>query len=142
MSSVRREAVDRMHSAAIHLLRRVRETDASAMGISPARASALSVLVFGGARSLTELAAAEQVTSATMSKLVTAMEAEGLVRRYPDVNDARSIRIEATAKARRILERGRMRRLDLLEQLLSEASDREIESVRVAAEAVERALHA
>jgi DNA-binding MarR family transcriptional regulator len=142
MSSVRREAVDRMHSAAIHLLRRVRETDASAMGISPARASALSVLVFGGARSLTELAAAEQVTSATMSKLVTAMEAEGLVRRYPDVNDARSIRIEATAKARRILERGRARRLDLLEQLLSEASDREIESVRVAAEAVERALHA
>jgi DNA-binding MarR family transcriptional regulator len=142
MSSVRREAVDRMHSAAIHLLRRVRETDASAMGISPARASALSVLVFGGARSLTELAAAEQVTSATMSKLVTAMEAEGLVRRYPDVNDARSIRIEATAKSRRILERGRARRLDLLEQLLSEASDREIESVRVAAEAVERALHA
>src|SRR3954449_2560993 len=136
MSSPRREAVDRMHSAAIHLLRRVRGTDATAMGISPARASALSVLVFGGARSLTELAAAEQVTSATMSKLVTAMEAEGLVRRYPDVNDARSIRIEATAKARRILERGRMRRLDLLEQLLSEASDREIESVRVAAEAV------
>ena len=78
-----------MHSAAIHLLRRVREVDAKAMGISPARASALSVLVFGGARSLTELAAAERVTTATMSKLVTAMEGEGLVRRYPDVNDAR-----------------------------------------------------
>src|SRR3954463_5158369 len=128
--SNRREAADRIHSAAIHLLRRVREVDARAMGLSPARASARSVLVFGGARSLTELAEAEQVTTATMSKLVTALEREGLVRRYPDVNDARSIRIEATAKARRILERGRMRRLDLLEQLLSEASDREIESVR------------
>jgi DNA-binding MarR family transcriptional regulator len=140
--SRRREAADRIHSAAIHLLRRVREVDARAMGLSPARASALSVLVFGGARSLTELAEAEQVTTATMSKLVTALEREGLVRRHPDVNDARAIRIESTAKARRILERGRARRLDLLEQVLSGATDREIESVRVAAEAVERALHA
>ena len=140
MSSAKREAADRIHSAAIHLLRRVREVDAKAMGISPARASALSVLVFGGARSLTELAAAEQVTSATMSKLVTAMEGEGLVRRYPDVNDARSIRIEATAKGRRILERGRKRRLDLLEQLLGGASDAEIAAVGTAASVVERAV--
>jgi DNA-binding MarR family transcriptional regulator len=140
MSSTKREAADRIHSAAIHLLRRVREVDAKAMGISPARASALSVLVFGGARSLTELAAAEQVTSATMSKLVTAMEGEVLVRRYPDVNDARSIRIEATAKGRRILERGRKRRLDLLEQLLGGASDAEVAAVRTAASVVERAV--
>lgn len=140
--SSRREAADRMHSAAIHLLRRVREVDARAMGLSPARASALSVLVFGGARSLTELAEAERVTAATMSKLVTALEREGLVRRHPDVNDARAIRLESTAKARRILERGRARRLDLLERLLSEATDQEIEAVRVAAKAVESALHA
>jgi DNA-binding MarR family transcriptional regulator len=140
--SSRRAAADRIHSAAIHLLRRVREVDAKAMGVSPARASALSVLVFGGARSLTELAEAERVTTATMSKLVTALEREGLVRRYPDVNDARAIRIESTAKARRILERGRASRLDLLERLLAEATDDEIEAVRVGAEAVERALHA
>jgi DNA-binding MarR family transcriptional regulator len=140
--SKRREAADRIHSAAIHLLRRVREVDTKAMGLSAARASALSVLVFGGARSLTELADAERVTAATMSRLVTGLEGEGLVRRYPDVNDARAIRIESTAKARRILERGRASRLDLLERLLSEATAEEIEAVRVAAEAVERALHA
>jgi DNA-binding MarR family transcriptional regulator len=138
----RREAADRIHSAAIHLLRRVREVDAKAMGLSPARASALSVLVFGGARSLTELADAERVTPATMSKLVTGLERDGLVRRYPNVNDARAIRIESTARARRILERGRLSRLDLLERLLSEATNDEIEAVRVAAETVERALHA
>jgi DNA-binding MarR family transcriptional regulator len=138
----RRDAADRIHSASIHLLRRVREVDAKAMGLSPARASALSVLVFAGARSLTELAEAERVTAATMSRLVTGLEREGLVRRSPDVDDARAIRIESTAKARRILERGRANRLDLLERLLSEATDREIEAVRVAAEVVERALHA
>jgi DNA-binding MarR family transcriptional regulator len=139
--SNRRKAADRIHSAAIHLLRRVREVDAKAMRLSPARASALSVLVFGGARSLKELADAEGVTPATMSRLVTGLEGEGLVRRYPDVNDARAIRIESTAKARLILERGRASRLELLESLLSDAADDEIDAVRVAAEAIERALH-
>jgi DNA-binding MarR family transcriptional regulator len=138
--SKRREAADRIHSAAIHLLRRVREVDARAMGISPARASALSVLVFGGTCSLTELAEAEQVTPATMSKLVTALEREKLVRRYPDVNDARAIRLEATAKARCILERGRARRLDVLEGLLAEASRAEVDAVRAVAEVLEQAL--
>jgi DNA-binding MarR family transcriptional regulator len=136
----RRETADRMHSAAIHLLRHVRTVDARAMGVSPARASALSVLVFGGPRSLTELAGAEQVTAATMSRLVTALEREGLVRRHPDAYDARAVRLEATAKARRILERGRARRLDVLEGLLAEASPAEVEAVRAAADVLERAL--
>src|SRR3954454_21870541 len=137
--SNRREAADRIHSAAIHLLRRVREVDATAMGLSPARASALSVLVFGGAHSLTELAEAERVSAPTMSKLVAGLERERLVRRYPDVNDARAIRIEPTAKARRILERGRARRLELLERLLTDATGAEIDAVRTAAEVLERA---
>src|SRR2546423_2545396 len=99
--SSRRDAADRLHSAAIHLLRRVREVDASAMGLSPARASALSVLVFGGPRSLTELAAAERVSAATMSKLVAGLERERLVRRYPAANDARASPVQTTYKAGR-----------------------------------------
>lgn len=140
MSTTGREAADRIHSAAIHLLRRVHQVDEEAMGISPARASALSVVVFGGPRTLTELARAERVTAATMSKLVGAMEGERLVRREPHDLDARSIRIHATAKGRRILQRGRRRRLDLLEELLRGASAVEVEAVRTAAEVVERAL--
>jgi DNA-binding MarR family transcriptional regulator len=136
---MRREAADRIHSA-IHLLRRVHEGDARAMGISPARASALSVLVFGGPRSLTALAQAERVTPATMSRLVAAMEREGLVSRERDSDDARAVRLQATAKGRRILERGRASRLDLLERLLAGADEAEIAAVRTAAEVVERAL--
>jgi DNA-binding MarR family transcriptional regulator len=140
MSSSKREAADRIHSAAIHLLRRVREVDDDAMGITPARASALSVLVFGGPRSLTALAQAERVTVATMSRLVGALEAEGLVRRERDAADGRAVLLEATAKGRGILERGRAHRLDLLEAMLAEASGAEVEAVRTAAEVVERAL--
>lgn len=140
MPSQAREAADRMHSASIHLLRRVRDVDDQGMGLSPARASALSVLVFGGTRSLTELARAERVTPATMSRLVRALEDDGLVRREQDASDGRAIRLEATAKGRRILERGRARRLDLLEALLSEASPAEVEALHTAAAVVERAL--
>src|SRR5436309_3304342 len=103
MSNAKRTAADAIHSAAIHLLRHARQVDDQAMSLSPARASALSVLVFGGARSLGELATDERVTPATMSRLVAALEKDGFVRRYPDVNDARAVRIEATAKARRVL---------------------------------------
>lgn len=110
------------------------------MPISPARASALSVLVFAGPRSLGELAEAERVTPPTMSRLVAAMEQEGLVRRRPHASDGRSVRLEATGKGRRILERGRERRLALLESLLAGASPREVAVVREAAEIVERAL--
>src|SRR5437868_1846503 len=102
----RREAADAIHSAAIHLLRRASRSD-SASGVSPARLSALSVLIFGGPRSVTELADAERVKVPTMSRLVAAMEAEGLVRRSPHERDRRSVRLEATAKGRRVIERAR-----------------------------------
>src|SRR5947208_16949724 len=89
-----------IHSAAIHLLRHVRVVDEE-MGITPARASALSVLVFGGPRTVTELAHAEQVTTATMSRLVTAIERDALVRRDPPVDDARAVLLHDTAMASR-----------------------------------------
>jgi DNA-binding MarR family transcriptional regulator len=137
MSSVRREAADQIHSAAIHLLRRVAREDAGA-GVSPARMSALSVLVFAGPKTISELAGLERVKVPTMSKLVKAMEEEGLVSRHPHENDARSVILTATAKGRRVLERGRELRLAVLEGLLGEASAREVGVVREAAEIVDR----
>jgi len=67
---------DRLHSAAIHLLRRVRKQDV-ATGEGPARLSALSVLVFGGQKTLSELAAAEQVKPPTMSRIVAGLARNG-----------------------------------------------------------------
>jgi DNA-binding MarR family transcriptional regulator len=140
MSSVstKRHAADRMHSAAIHLLRRARQADEVSMHITPARASALSVLVFAGPQTLTDLAEAEQVTTATMSKLVAALEREGFVRRERHATDGRAIRLHPTAQGRRILARGREQRLNLLEGLFEQASDDEIRTVREAAEIVDR----
>ena len=109
--SAEAEAVaGRLHSAAIHLLRRAAEEDRAA-GVSRARLSALSVVVFRGPLTLGELAAAEGVRSATMSGIVNGLERDGLVRRRPHGRDRRAVNIEATAAGRRLLDRARAARM-------------------------------
>jgi len=106
---------DRLHSAAIHLLRRLRREDATT-GLSAPRLSALSVIVFGGPVTLGELASAEQVRPPTMTRLVSALEGRGLVTREADPEDGRLTRIRATPKGRALLFRGRARRVAALTQ--------------------------
>jgi DNA-binding MarR family transcriptional regulator len=112
------EIADRLHSAAIHLLRRVRRVDL-AIGLTPARLSVLSVLVFGGPKTLGELAAAEQVSAPTMTRLVAGLEREGLLRRDPDPRDRRIVRVIATPRAARIMHRGREARVRELAKSLA-----------------------
>src|SRR6267143_4993288 len=81
--SLRLEVADRLHSAAIHLLRPARKQDVLARQ-APARLSALSVLVFGGPMALGQLAAAEQVKAPTMSRIVTGLEKSRLAERLTD----------------------------------------------------------
>jgi len=109
---------DRLHSAAIHLLRRVRKQDA-ATGEGPARLSALSVLVFGGPMTLGQLAAAEQVRPPTMSRIVTGLERSRLAERVTDSKDARRVRIRATRDGERLLHQGRRRRIEYLARHLN-----------------------
>jgi DNA-binding MarR family transcriptional regulator len=111
-----------------------------ATGVPPAQLSALSVLVFGGPRTLGELAAAEQVRPPTMTRVVQALEARGLVRREHDAADGRVHRLQATTLGRRVTQQGRRRRVASLAALLARLSPDEVARVREAAELVERAL--
>jgi DNA-binding MarR family transcriptional regulator len=104
---------DRLHSAAIHLLRRLRKQDV-ATGEGPARLSALSVLVFAGPKTLGELAAAEQVKPPTMSRMVAGLARSRLVEITADPHDARRLRIRATPKGTRLLHKGRRLRIAAL----------------------------
>src|SRR4029450_4426864 len=106
MSVRKTEVADRLHSAAIHPPRRAAEEDRAA-GLSRARLSALSVVVFRGPLTLGELATAEGVRSATMTGIVNGLERDGLVRRRPHGTDRRAVSIEATVAGRRVLERDR-----------------------------------
>ncbi len=128
-----------LHSNAIHLLRRVRTED-SAMGIGPAQASALSVVVFGGPLSLNELAGAEQVRPPTMSRVVDALVREGLVRREINKEDRRSVKIFPTDKGTKIMHEGRNRREKRLIKLLSQLGTDEIRCLGRATKILSRIL--
>jgi DNA-binding MarR family transcriptional regulator len=108
-----RTIADRLHSAAIHLLRRLRVED-KAMGLTAPRASALSVLVFRGPLTMSQLAEAEQVRRPTITRLVDGLERRGLVRRVSHADDGRVQLVEATAAGRRLLQKGRARRVERL----------------------------
>jgi DNA-binding MarR family transcriptional regulator len=133
------ETADRLHSAAIHLLRRLRVRDRES-GVGPAQLSALSVLVLGGGpRSLGELAAAEQVKPPTMSRIVAGLVRAGLLRRGK-TEDRRRVRLEATAKGTRILQEGRRRRVESLAHALASLSSEDREKLRESIDHLEKVI--
>jgi DNA-binding MarR family transcriptional regulator len=134
------DVADQLHSAAIHLLRRLRIRDHES-GIGPAQLSALSVLVFGGPRSLGELADAEQVRPPTMSRVVAGLERSGLVRRHA-TEDGRRVRLSATAKGTKILWEGRRRRVETLAKALAALNENETQQLREAVTLLQQVIRA
>jgi DNA-binding MarR family transcriptional regulator len=134
------DVADGLHSAAIHLLRRARRTD-PLTGVSPAQLSALSVLM-GGPKTLGELAAAEQVRPPTMSRLVGEMQRAGVARKVADPSDGRVVRIHATPKGLRALERGRAMRIEAIEALVERVGESDLAAVERAVAVIEEMLGA
>jgi len=134
-----RTVADQLHSAAIHLLRRVRKQDI-ATGEGPARLSALSVLVFGGPKTLKELAAAEQVKPPTMSRIVSGLKRSRLVEIADDPEDARRMRITATEKGSRLLQKGREMRIAHLACQLERLTPAELSDLGEAVEILRKLL--
>jgi DNA-binding MarR family transcriptional regulator len=130
---------DRLHSAAIHLLRRLRVED-EALGISAPRLSALSVLVFAGPKRIGELARIEQVEPPTMTRLVDGLVRDGLAMRDADPDDARAVRVRATPTGARTLRRGRARRVETLERSLAALPPAELAALGEGVEVLERIL--
>ena len=131
------DLADAIHSAAIHVLRYLRTED-QALGLSGPRLSALSVLVFRGPLTVGQLARAEQVTPATISRLVTDLEEQGLAERSPDEADARVRRISATSRGTALLHEARRRRVERLALELEQLGAADRETLRQAASLLER----
>jgi DNA-binding MarR family transcriptional regulator len=128
---------DRIHSAAIHLLRRLRKQD-EAIGLSAARMSALSVVVFGGPVTIGRLAEAEQVSAPTMTRQLAGMERDGLLKRTRDADDRRVIWIRATPRGARLLQEGRRLRIAALAAELAALNPADLALLARAAELIER----
>ncbi len=128
----RHETASALHSAALRLLRRARTADTS-MDLDGPRASALSVLVFGGPMAIGALAAAEQVSAPAITKTVTGLEMVGLVERTRSTTDRRVVLVRATPKGRALLERGRAARVRVVAQMLQGLSEMDQRALRRAA---------
>ncbi len=133
-----RELADRLHSAAIHLLRRARRGD-PLTGATPAQLSALSVLM-SGPKTLGDLAAAEQVRAPTISRLAAEMVRIGLIRRRDDPGDGRVVRVEMTAKGRRVLDQGRELRIADVEGRVRRLDRSEVDTLEKAVSILEGML--
>lgn len=116
--NLREDLSEPLHRVAIHCLRELRQAD-KASGLSSARLSALSVIVFAGPKSPSALAEAEQVSAPTMTKLIQGLTGEGLVTLKQTGSDARKKRVAATAKGKKLMFKARDARLAILEQKLS-----------------------
>lgn len=135
----RHETANLVHSAALRLLRVARTRDAG-MDLDGPRASLLSVVVFAGPQPVTRLAAIEQVSAPAITKLVAALERDGLVTRERSTPDRRVVLVTATAAGRRLLERGRAARVRAVADLLEGASARDLATLRRAAQLLATAI--
>lgn len=136
-----RELATRLNSVSIHLVRRARTADET-LGVPPGQLSALSVLVFGGERTIAELAATEQVKSPTMTRIVDGLERASLAERHRHPDDGRATLVRATKKGRRVMQRGRHQRVELLSRLLGQLGGDDILAVSRATDALADALEA
>jgi len=140
-SFINAKVADKLHSGAIHLLRRLRNTD-DETGLSPARLSILSVLVFSGDKSPGELAQIERVKPPTVTGLIQAMEQDGLVVRKAQANDKRAFTIKVTAKGRRILLNAQRSRIQQLVALMNTLNRNEVTQLATAAALMEKLANA
>jgi DNA-binding MarR family transcriptional regulator len=102
-----------LNSAAIHLLRGMRAAD-RASGLTPARLSALSVLVFGGPSTLGHLARTEDVSGPTMTRIVDGLVNLGLATREEHPESARQVLISPTQAGVDLMQAAAGRRVDVI----------------------------
>ena len=98
--------VTRLRVALARLSRRLRRHELA--GLTPTQLAALATVGHSGPMRLGDLAAAEGIAPSTLTRLVTALEDSGYVRRCADPSDARASTLAITAHGQDALERIRV----------------------------------
>ena len=98
----------RLRLTTTRLSRRLRRE--AGTGLSPSQLSALSTVDSHGAMTLGALAEHERVAPPSITKVVTKLEAAGLVARTPDPSDKRVVRVSLTADGLGLLLESRRRK--------------------------------
>jgi DNA-binding MarR family transcriptional regulator len=110
--------VTRLRVALARLSRRLRRHEVA--GLTPTQLAALATVEQAGPLRLGDLAAAEGIAPSTLTRLVTALEDMGYVRRNADPSDARASTLAITPLGHETLERIRGETTLVLSQGLGE----------------------
>lgn len=108
--------VARLRVVIARLSRRLRKHDLA--GLTQTQLSALSTVDKAGPVRLGELAAAERIAPSTLTRLVTALEELGYVRRRAVPGDARASTVAVTDRGHAVLERIRQETTSQLRESL------------------------
>ena len=95
--------VTRLRVALARLSRRLRRHELA--GLTPTQLAALATVERSGPMRLGDLAAAEGIAPSTLTRLVTALEDSGYVRRFADPSDARASTLAITPRGQDALAR-------------------------------------
>jgi DNA-binding MarR family transcriptional regulator len=108
--------VTRLKVALARLSRRLRRHELA--GLTPTQLAALATVERSGPLRLGDLAAAEGIAPSTLTRLVSALEDSGYVRRCADPSDARASTLAITTRGHDALERIRTESTLLLTESL------------------------
>lgn len=133
----RSEIAAMLHEQFARLTRQLRNLELP-QGMTPERLSCLSVIDKRGPISVTALADKEMVRPATMSRMISALVDEGLVKRCEDKDDGRGVLVAATPKGRRTFQRAQEQRLQHFAEVLCALNDEQLAAMRGLTTALER----
>jgi DNA-binding MarR family transcriptional regulator len=133
----RAEVAELLHEQFARLARELRNLELP-QGMTPERLSALSVIDRRGPISVTALADREMVRPATMSRMVSALVDDGLVKRNGDKDDGRGVLVTTTPKGRRIYQRAQEQRLRYFAEALERLNDEQLVAMRALTTQLER----
>ncbi|TCK23028.1 DNA-binding MarR family transcriptional regulator [Pseudonocardia endophytica] len=132
------ELAARLRLAVGRLNRRIRIDDSESL--PPLQLSTLVTVELHGPLRLSELARREAVTAPTMSRVLTALEEQGLVVRAPDPGDARGVLISISDTGRTRLQEMRSHRTALIARRLDRLDDAQRAALDAALPALEALL--
>jgi DNA-binding MarR family transcriptional regulator len=132
-----REIAAQLHSGLSKLSRQIRNISLPA-GITPERLSTLATIEAHGRISVTALAEMERVRPATMSRMISSLVDDGLVKRQEDKEDRRGVLVSATAKGRRTYQRANKQYLKELSAALTHLEADQLQAMRALASALEK----
>ncbi|HUK73742.1 MAG TPA: MarR family transcriptional regulator [Streptosporangiaceae bacterium] len=125
----------RLRVAIARLSRRLRRHELA--GLTPTQLSALATVEKADALRLGDLAAAEGIAPSTLTRLVTALEEAGYVRRYAVPEDARASTLQVTPDGRAVLDRIRRETTKVLTGMLLDLTAEQHEALAAALPALE-----